>query len=248
MVNDWSLEKENRLKIWIEKCKMSKWLHKEAYNYNIRRFTILGIISIIFNGITGSTIFSRYNSEVDLSGQFVIIIGSISVISTLTSSLQTFMDYGKVAEKHKYQYKQYNIYINNIDEQLIQEPKDRENGIEFIKNMNLKLNELIRDAPCINNSIWKLFKKKYKQNNIIDSSKGKINLELLKKNNVSIKIENEIKNENEIENEMMEKKKSEEEIDETNTYDSFEEKLNNKLPKDILLLFNSLEYQLDRNT
>ena len=164
-INDWTPKKE----LLLEKWKFESSLYIGLHNYNAEYYKFIdkmcGIPALIINAVTTTTLFSVLNLE---NNQTIIIsIASLLIVGTILQSLRDFLSIGKQIHNNINTSKHYQIVINDITEQLNQEPQDRINGKDFVKKINQSRNNIVLDAPYINHKSWKNLIKKLQNGDFI---------------------------------------------------------------------------------
>ena len=164
-INGWTKKKEELLEKWKFESSLYIWLH----NYNAEYYKMIdkmfNIPALIINAITSTTIFSTLN--MDNNKNILISMASLLILGTVLQSLRDFLNLSKLIHSNVYVSKQYQILINNINEQLNQEPPDRINGVDFIDKINKERNGIVLDSPYINNKSWQKLTIKIKNGSFI---------------------------------------------------------------------------------
>lgn len=164
-LNDWTEKKIILLQKWKFECGLYIWLH----NYNSEHYKfvdkLLAIPALVINAITTTTIFSSLNIE--NNRHILISIGSLLIIGTFLQSIRDFINIRKQIHNNITTSKQYQILMNDINEQLNQEPQDRTNGKEFLKKINKQRNDIVLESPFISNRSWNKLIIKIKNGNFI---------------------------------------------------------------------------------
>lgn len=164
-LNDWTDKKIILLQKWKFECGLYIWLH----NYNSEHYKfidkLLAIPALVINAITTTTIFSSLNIE--NNRHILISIGSLLIIGTFLQSIRDFINIKKQIHNNITTSKQYQILMNDINEQLNQEPQDRTNGKDFLKKINKQRNDIVLESPFISNRSWNKLIIKIKNGNFI---------------------------------------------------------------------------------
>ena len=165
VINGWTKKKEELMEKWKFESSLYIWLH----NYNAEYYKMIdkmfNIPALIINAITSTTIFSTLN--MDNNQNILISMASLLILGTVLQSLRDFLNLSKLIHSNVYVSKQYQILINNINEQLNQEATDRINGVDFIDKINKERNSIVLDSPYINNKSWQKLTIKIKNGSFI---------------------------------------------------------------------------------
>jgi hypothetical protein len=167
--NDWTEHHEKLLIKWRTNAIAFEWCHKETAKLYEFRHNLYGFLSAVLSVITGTVIIAKMNDyaqcnyEIDYTNvnfYILVVIGSISIISGIMSTITTFFKYSEWAEKHKNCSDKWHGYIDIIDTEFAFVRNERSNGKTFVRSMQLKYSELLELCPNISAKIEKSFKKK----------------------------------------------------------------------------------------
>lgn len=94
------MDRANLLRHWRFRVHRVQTGHYEAGRRYDRLHLLLGVPAIAVSALVGTAVFSSLATE--KSGVVVtILVGLLSVTSAVLTSLQTFLKYSEVAERHK---------------------------------------------------------------------------------------------------------------------------------------------------
>ncbi len=162
--NSWTRQKEEKSREYQEDFEMYRYLHNQVVSSNNILNQVLSIPSILITAITSVSLFATLGIENQTP--VIIVVGILNIITLFLQGVNEFYDPKTIAHKHQNIAKEYTILYNDIDEQLTQEPMERENGRDFIKKVRTRSNDLIKNAPTIPNRIWDKY--------LLSISKGEI--------------------------------------------------------------------------
>jgi hypothetical protein len=167
-INNWSEIKENYLKFWREECQIYNYLYNQNVYYyrNLDRY--LGVSAILLSAVTGSTLVNQSSTssyknsdyEIEKINYILLSFGMISMVNTFIQSVRQFLDLpSKISSNHNAAIQNSSIALD-IDEQLMMTRKDRTDAKEFMKQIKIRKNELIKTGPDIPKREWSKFIKK----------------------------------------------------------------------------------------
>lgn len=126
----------------------------------------LGIPSILISTAIGTSIFATLNNNP--AEGFKMIVGSVSFLSAVLSSLQTFFKFSEVAEKHRVAGAAYGDIKRKLDilklEYSIKDHPSQEDALKELKRVSEKLGELAKESPNIPDRAFKQAKKIEEEN------------------------------------------------------------------------------------
>ncbi len=155
-VNEWTTKKERLLKYWQEECRFYGWLYSQNAHYYQGLNKNLSIVCILLSAITGATLL---NNTSDINAGVVLAFGLISIVSSFLQGLRQFLDLDSRISSNTLACRQNSAIVLDIEEQLNLTREDRINGLEFVKNIKSRKNEIIQNGPIIPRSRWDQLKK-----------------------------------------------------------------------------------------
>jgi len=132
--------KEHNIKLlflWYNKCKLFYKCHRDTSDYYNFYHKLIGFPVIIINLFTSSSLF--INSS-DISSSLTIIIGSLSLLSTLLLGTQSYFNLVKLHEQHNKMMMEYSKILFSIEKILIMVQNDSSYDLDVIS-----LNRILSD-------------------------------------------------------------------------------------------------------
>lgn len=111
LLSDW----QKGIRIWHMAHARSSTLY-EKYS------RILGVSVIIISAIVGTSIFADLSAS--LSDAWKFITGGLSALAIILASIQTFMNYSELAEKHRIASQKYGALRRLVEDHLSTPPAD----------------------------------------------------------------------------------------------------------------------------
>lgn len=114
------------LKDWQVGVRIFHVAHSKAASYYSRKQRMFGIVVIVLTTIVGTTTFTSLEASFEpLSpASTKILVGMISVAAVVFASLQTFLNYEGIAEKHRAAALKYGVLRRKLEAILAKEPPD----------------------------------------------------------------------------------------------------------------------------
>lgn len=161
---DWYEEHENLLREWAEKARYYSWMHhKTSIDYS-RLNNSLTLPLIIISTISGSanfTLIGNTSSSFYYTTIFPFVIGSMSILTAVLSSLTKFLKTAELTEKHTLFYRNYNKLVRNICLELSLPPSQRKSPFEICNVFKHEFDRLMSEAPNIPEHIIAEFNKTF---------------------------------------------------------------------------------------
>ena len=101
------------LEKWSAKAKWYRDAHYSA-SVRLRRMHFgLGIPSVAFSAVVGTTVFATLQKTVSLN--VAVTVGCLSVLAAILAALQTFLRFGERAESHRLVSAEYDAFAKRAD-------------------------------------------------------------------------------------------------------------------------------------
>ena len=161
------MTKEQELNI-IElnrRCRQSHTFIYQTSLYYMKKNTILGVTTIILSLIVSSSLFVQvvqYLSSVQSSNSFLITIGTgaLSILATVLSILQVFLNYSGLSEKCKTISARYGSIRREIEILMTNKSITEDELNKSLNRINTSMMYLAEDSPHIPEHIYKKVKEK----------------------------------------------------------------------------------------
>lgn len=166
---NWCDEHENLLKEWAEKARFYSWMHHTTsadYGKLNNMLTIPMIVLSIIDGSANFTMVGKSHSTFFYTTLFPIILGSFSIITAVLSAMTKYLKTAELTEKHELFYRQFNVLVRNITQELSIPPEQRKVPSEALNMNRYEFDRLENEAPRIPEHVVAEFNKRfpYKKN------------------------------------------------------------------------------------
>ena len=113
-------------------------------------------------------------SQLPSDGTFVVVTNIFKFLTFAVSSVNIFLNYQEVSEKHKQASIKFQNLYNTIEEEVSQYKQLRNNAVEFIRDSNKMYTSIISESPPVSDRELRAFKNTFKNNsttkpNVLDS-------------------------------------------------------------------------------
>jgi hypothetical protein len=157
----WHSSQENILREWAEKARYYAWMNHKTSTHYSKLNNFLTVPLIVLSTLSGSANFALIGGgdedECDdnllYDTIFPFIIGIMSMITAVLSSLLKFLKTAELADKHEDIHKQYNKFVRNICLDLSLPPEQRKKPIALCNYYRQEFDRLMNDNPSIPNHI-----------------------------------------------------------------------------------------------
>lgn len=166
---EWCGEHENLLKEWAEKARFYSWMHHTTssdYGKLNNMLTIPMIIISIVDGSANFTMVGNSKTTFVYTTLFPIMLGTLSIITGILSALTKYLKTAELTEKHELFYRQFNVLVRNISQELSLPPNQRKIPSEALNMSRYEFDRLVNEAPLIPEHVIAEFNKRfpYKKN------------------------------------------------------------------------------------
>ena len=158
----WNSRVEEILNTWADISLCYKWLHESSYRKYIEinyRYSIPVIILSTLTGTVNVGMAGLVSGEYSSISQ--IVIGLISIITGVISTLQHFFRYAQISESHFNAYTGWSRLHRNIHIELNLQRKYRKKPGDFVKVCRSEYDRLMEQSPLIPTDIMDKFKSKH---------------------------------------------------------------------------------------
>lgn len=145
-------EHERLIKDWFRRARESQHVHYSCGNYFSKLNYFLGIPTIILGAIVGTAIFSSLDNQ--SVGDYTVLIGSVSILSSVLATLHTFLGFEQRAAKHKLTASGYSSIRREL-ELLKSFPIDDEEKLSSkLETVKVSLDHLADASPEVPKFMW----------------------------------------------------------------------------------------------
>ena len=137
---------------WQKGIRIDHMAQSRAAAYYSRRSRGLGLIVTILSVFVGTSLFTGLASSKDL-GTIVLVAGAVSAVTAVLTAVQTFLNYGELAEKARNAANSYGVLRRDIEETLAT-TTDSQKLAAAMSDMGKQWDQLDSEAPVIPQSIY----------------------------------------------------------------------------------------------
>lgn len=137
---------------WDTRLKSLKVEHYKSARHYEKKHKWIGVPVVIISAIVGSSLFALIN-ENDMIW-LNITAGSISLVGVILSSLQTFLSYSKLSEKHLITSIKFSALYRELQIKQVT-GIDKKSIDSFIESFRKRWDEIDESAPTLRRSIIK---------------------------------------------------------------------------------------------
>ena len=148
-ITKWSFEHDELLSNWGDHAACYTWMHDTTQRKFSKINMYLGIPVIILSTVSGTANFGISTIFPAGFGYGNAIIGTLSLITGVISTVSNFLGYAQAEEAHRISGIQWSKFRRTIETELSLHPEEREPPGEFIKHCKAELDRLMEQSPLI---------------------------------------------------------------------------------------------------
>ena len=165
--NYWKSEEELILNRWADHALCFEWLHLKCRQIFKKKNTWFSIPVIIISTVCGTANFAQDRFDKEHQEIVVVIIGCLSLIAGIITTIYNFLQISELNEGHRVATLSWGKYHNNLKTELQKHPLDRIEPRLALKMYKDEYERLIEVSPEILKKVLRLFKMKFKKNDLI---------------------------------------------------------------------------------
>ena len=128
---------------------------------------LIGIPATITSAIVGTTTFAALQESPDRAIQ--LLVGVLAIIAAILASLQSFLDLGARAERHRIAGVKYKVVIRRLEQMGIGKIAGRGLDDPIVNELRQKLDALEEEMPVVPPGIYDRNEAKYQRKVFVDS-------------------------------------------------------------------------------
>lgn len=160
---NWSFEHDELLSNWGDHAACYTWMHDVTQRKFSRINMFLGVPVIILSTISGTANFGISTIFPAGFNYGNAIIGTLSLITGVISTVANFLGYAQAEEAHRISAIQWSKFRRTIETELSLHPDERQAPNEFIKHSRAELDRLMEQSPIIPQDVISKFIKTFRK-------------------------------------------------------------------------------------
>jgi hypothetical protein len=133
------------LRQWHNGLRLNHIAHNQACTYYHRLGRLLGIAVVVLSSVVGTAIFASLQSSPDT--RLRILTGLLSVTAAVLSTLQMFLRYGDLADKHHVAAQAYGTLRRKLELRLVTMPA--ETPAEYLEELRSAWDDTDATSPAL---------------------------------------------------------------------------------------------------
>ena len=149
----WSKAVLERLRDWEQRATAAAEVHFQTAEGLARWNLYLGIPVVVFSAIVGTSVFATLTHDVPVGVR--IAAGTVSVITAVLASVQTFLRFGARAEQHRVAAERWSAIRREIEKTLALSAAQAGDPKQVLDDLQARMDEAAEKAPPMPDRRWK---------------------------------------------------------------------------------------------
>jgi hypothetical protein len=149
----WDDELEELFRSWHRRVAAAEAGHRVMADRMRRRYLMLGVPVVILTTIVGTSVFASIQ-DATVATWIRIVVGSVSILAAVISSLQTFLRYGMRAEGHRVAAIRYETLRRDMAAVLAIPRASRTEPVRQLDGVRSRMDRYAKESPTIGEREW----------------------------------------------------------------------------------------------
>jgi len=157
----WKPEEESILRDWADKAQIYELFHAKGHKIYKKKNAQYVIPVIVISTLTGTANFAQERVPVDFQNIFAMIVGSLSIIAAIITTVSQFLRIAELNESHRVASLSWGKFFRNVKTDLAKHPLDRDDPVMTLKTAKEEFNRLLEISPIVPGKIILKFNDKF---------------------------------------------------------------------------------------
>jgi hypothetical protein len=149
----WDDELEGLLQSWHRRVAAAEAGHRVMADRMRRRYLMLGVPVVVLTTVVGTSVFASIQDST-VPTWVRVLVGSVSILAAVISSLQTFLRYGMRAEGHRVAAIRYETLRRDMAAVLAIPRASRTEPLRQLDSVRGRMDRYAKESPTIGEREW----------------------------------------------------------------------------------------------
>jgi hypothetical protein len=149
----WDDELEGLLQSWHRRVAAAEAGHRVMADRMRRRYLMLGVPVVVLTTVVGTSVFASIQDST-VPTWVRVLVGSVSILAAVISSLQTFLRYGMRAEGHRVAAIRYETLRRDMAAVLAIPRASRTEPLRQLNSVRERMDRYAKESPTIGEREW----------------------------------------------------------------------------------------------
>ena len=150
---EWDDDMESLYESWHRRAAAAEAGHRKMSERMRRRYVLLGVPIVVLTTVVGTSVFASLQHE-PVSTPLRIVVGSLSILAAVMSSLQAFLRYGMRSEGHRIATIRYETLRRDMSETLAIPRASRSDPARELDSVRQRLDRYAKESPIVDERLW----------------------------------------------------------------------------------------------
>jgi hypothetical protein len=156
----WDDQLEELLQSWHRRVAAAEAGHRVMADRMRRRYLMLGVPVVILTTIVGTSVFASIQ-DAKVATWIRVVVGSVSLLAAVISSLQTFLRYGMRAEGHRVAAIRYETLRRDMAAVLAIPRASRTEPLRQLDGVRNRMDRYAKESPTIGEREWNRLERRF---------------------------------------------------------------------------------------
>ena len=161
----WDEPVEQLYRSWLRRVAAAESGHRRMAGQMWHRYLALGIPVVVLTTIVGTSVFASLTTnesgDPSTSVQVRVIVGTVSLLAAVLSSLQTFLRYSVRSEGHRVAAMRYEALRRDMTKTLALPPGSRGDAVRELDSVRQRLDRYAKESPTIGEHLWRQLEERF---------------------------------------------------------------------------------------
>ncbi len=161
----WEDDVEHLYHAWHRRVAAAEAGHGFMADRMRRRSLLLGVPVVVLTTIVGTSVFASLQ-DADVPTSVRVIVGSISILAAVISSLQTFLRYGARSEGHRVAAIRYETLRRDMAKVLALPREAKTEPVWEMDSVRQRMDRYAKESPTIGERYWAKLERQFHQSKV----------------------------------------------------------------------------------
>jgi hypothetical protein len=161
----WDDRVEHLFRSWLRRVAAAESGHRRMAGQMWHRYLALGIPVVVLTTVVGTSVFASLSTteggDSTTSIQVRVIVGTVSLLAAVLSSLQTFLGYSVRSEGHRVAAMRYEALRRDMTKTLALPPGSRGDPVRELDSVRQRLDRYAKESPTIGERHWRRLEERF---------------------------------------------------------------------------------------
>jgi hypothetical protein len=149
----WDDETDRLYTAWQRRVAAAEYGHRLMSDRLQRRHLLLGVPVVVLTTVVGTGVFASIEED-GFSTALAVVVGSVSILAAVLSSLQTFLKYSARSEGHRIAAIRYETLRRDMARVLAMPRVARGDPVRLVDAARQRMDRYAKESPAVGERLW----------------------------------------------------------------------------------------------